>query len=281
MSDGMADIRYSVSFDTAERMDTAELRRQFLIEGLFDSDGVHWVYALDDRMMVGGCAPRTRLALTAEPALIGGTSLLARRELVVFNIGGDAVVSVGEERYELAHYDALYVGMTTETVGVSSVDPSVRARLYLVSAPAHHAYPTCLVRATDVESIELGAVETCNRRTLRKYIVPGQVESCQLVLGHTTLHPGSVWNTMPTHTHVRRMESYLYLDMEPDTAVFHFMGRPTNTRHIVVRNGQAVISPAWSIHSGAGTGAYSFVWAMAGENQEFSDMDAVPMQELG
>ena len=276
----VTDIRYSISADESERFDTPALRDHFLVPEIFSGSSVRWTYVQVDRMMIGGCIPKKRVELTAEPTLIGGRHLLERRELGIFNLGGPAVVEVGKSRNELDQSDALYVGRSTEPVFVGSVHAKNPARLYFVSTPAHRSCPTARVRISDAQTTELGSAETCNRRTLRKYIFPGGAESCQLVMGFTTLHEGSAWNTMPCHTHLRRMETYLYFDVKQDAVVFHFMGRPDRTRHLVVRNEQAIISPPWSIHAGAGTAAYSFIWAMAGENQEFSDMDAVAMTEI-
>ncbi len=274
------DIRYSIAPQNAEQMNTEALRAQFLLEDLFADDLVRWVYAQDDRALLGGCVPYTEVRLEADSSVIGGPNLLERREVGVFNLGGEAEIAVGTERYQLGPLDALYVGRTTEPVILASKDTERPARLYLVSTPAHREYPTTAVTQRDAEAVELGSQEAANRRTLRKYIFPGGAASCQLVMGFTRVHEGSVWNTMPCHTHLRRMEAYLYFDLAADAVAFHLMGRPTNTRHLVVRNEQAVISPPWSIHSGAATASYSFVWAMAGENQEFTDMDAVPVETL-
>lgn len=276
----VTDIRYSRSPEETERFDTPALREAFLVRDLFPKDSVRWTYVQDDRMLIGGCLATKRVQLTAEKSLIGGSHLLERRELGVFNLGGACIVEVGAERFTIDPADMLYVGRTTEPVFLSSVDTANPARLYLVSTPAHRRCPATLVRRDDAETLELGSAEACNRRTLRKFIFPGGAESCQLVMGFTTLHVGSAWNTMPCHTHLRRMETYLYFDLDDDALVFHFMGRPDHTRHLVVRNHEAIISPPWSIHSGAGTGSYSFVWAMAGENQEFTDMDAVALSDL-
>ncbi len=274
------DIRYSKSAEESERFGTQGIRDAFLVQDLLRDATVRWTYVQDDRMLIGGCTPVSRVPLSADASLIGEGNLLERRELGVFNLGGPGVVEVGSQQFAVEPTDMLYVGRTGEPLFISSADPKNPARLYLVSTPAHRDCPTRLVRAADAETLELGSPETCNRRTLRKFIFPGGAESCQLVMGFTTLHQGSAWNTMPCHTHLRRMETYLYFNIADDAAVFHFMGRPDNTRHIVVRNEEAIISPPWSIHCGAGTAAYSFVWAMAGENQEFTDMDHVAMSEL-
>ncbi|TVR05077.1 MAG: 5-dehydro-4-deoxy-D-glucuronate isomerase [Spirochaetaceae bacterium] len=276
----MTDIRYSKSAEESERFDTQGVRDAFLVQNLFRDQTVRWTYVQDDRMLIGGCTPAARVPLTADASLIGEGNLLERRELGVFNFGGPGLIEVGSQRFPIESTDMLYVGRTSDRLFVSSTDPKNPARLYLVSTPAHRDCPIRLVRAAEAETLELGAPETCNRRTLRKFIFPGGAESCQLVMGFTTLHQGSAWNTMPCHTHLRRMETYLYFNIADDAVVFHFMGRPDNTRHLVVRNEEAIISPPWSIHCGAGTAAYSFVWAMAGENQEFTDMDHVPMSQL-
>lgn len=198
----------------------------------------------------------------------------------IINIGGKGTVTVDGTVYELENKDGLYIGMGSKDITFASVDASNPAKFYLNSAPAHTTYPTVLIKPEDCVRVELGSLETANHRTICKYILPGQVESCQLVMGMTQLKPGSVWNTMPCHTHDRRMEVYLYFDMPEDALVFHYMGEPTETRHIVMRNEQAVISPSWSIHSGSGTQAYTFIWGMVGENQDFDDMDGCAMQDI-
>ena len=198
----------------------------------------------------------------------------------VINVGGAGAVTVDGQKYDLSSRDALYIGMGAEKLEFSSADKNNRARFYINCAPAHANYPTSKVTFSEAEPIEMGEMAQSNKRTIRKYIHPDGVKSCQLVMGMTTLETGCVWNTMPVHTHQRRMEAYFYFGLAQDNVVFHLMGEPSETRHIVVRNEQAVISPSWSIHAGVGTGSYTFIWGMVGENQTFTDMDAVSMEAL-
>ena len=196
----------------------------------------------------------------------------------VINIGGKGIIEIDGTDYELEYKDGIYVGMGAKKIIFKSLDKEKPAKFYINSAPAHTSYPTVYIKPENCVQVELGSLEESNHRVITKYILPGQVESCQLVMGMTSLKPGSVWNTMPTHTHDRRMEVYLYFEMPEDALVFHYMGEPTETRHIVMRNEEAVISPSWSIHSGSGTRAYTFIWGMVGENQDFDDMDHVAMR---
>ncbi len=260
--------------------DTSRLREEFLIDSLFQPDEIKLVYSHIDRIITGSAVP-----VAGPLTLSGGSELhtahfLDRRELGVINIGGEGAVTVDGARFALRSRDGLYVGMGAKEVRFESTDAVSPAKFYLNSAPAHRTCPTVLIRPEDCQKVELGTLEESNHRTICKYILPGQVESCQLVMGMTSLMPGSVWNTMPCHTHDRRMEVYLYFDMPENAVVFHYMGEPAETRHIVMRNQQAVISPSWSIHSASGTRAYTFIWGMVGENQAFDDMDPVAMQAL-
>ena len=274
------EIRNAVHPDHAVRFDTAELREQFLIQDLFKPDEVKLVYSYFDRLIVGGVCPVNPLKLEVDEKIIGAPYLLERRELGVINVGAAGTMTVDGEKYDLSPKDGLYIGMGAEKLGFSSADKSNPARFYLNCAPAHMNYPTSKVTFNEAEPIELGEMAQSNKRTIRKYIHPDGVKSCQLVMGMTTLETGCVWNTMPVHTHQRRMEAYFYFGLKDEQIVFHFMGEPSETRHIVVHNDEAVLSPSWSIHSGAGTGSYTFIWGMVGENQTFTDMDAVPMNEL-
>jgi 4-deoxy-L-threo-5-hexosulose-uronate ketol-isomerase len=274
------EIRNAVHPDQAIKFDTSRLREHFLIEDLIQADKVRLIYSYFDRLIVGGVCPLNPQTLEVDEKIIGAPHLLARRELGVINIGGAGVASVDGDVYEMAPKDGLYVGMGAERLEFSSIDKDKPARFYFNCAPAHAHFPTTKVAFGQAEPIELGAMIQSNKRTIRKYIHPDGVKSCQLVMGMTTLDPGCVWNTMPVHTHQRRMEAYFYFGMAEDQVVFHFMGEPSETRHIVVRNEEAVLSPSWSIHSGAGTASYTFIWGMVGENQTFTDMDAVPMDEL-
>lgn len=274
------EIRHAVHPDHAAGMDTDALRRHFLIEDLFSGPGPKLVYSFYDRLIVGGARPDRAVSLEADPSIIGAEYLLERREMGVINIGGPGRVTAGGKDYAMARRDGLYIGKGTREVVLHSDSPDDPARFYILSAPAHQDHPTSHVAFAGAEPVTLGEAANSNRRTIRKYIHPDGIPSCQLVMGMTTLETGSVWNTMPPHSHRRRMEAYLYFDMAGDDLVFHFMGRADQTRHLVVREGQAVLSPSWSIHAGAGTGGYTFIWGMAGENQAFTDMDHIPMSDL-
>jgi 4-deoxy-L-threo-5-hexosulose-uronate ketol-isomerase len=274
------EIRHAVHPDQAVYLDTQELREHFLIQDLFIPGEVKMVYTYYDRLIVGGLCPVRESTLGVDKAVIGAGSLLERREMGIINIGGDGAVSVDGKRFELAAKDGLYIGMGARDVVFTSADPDAPAKFYFNCAPAHKGFPAGKITPADAEPVHLGSQEKSNRRTIRKYFHPDGLKSCQLVMGVTTLDSGSVWNTMPVHTHQRRMEAYLYFDLPKDEVVMHFMGEPSETRHIVVRNEEAVLSPSWSIHSGAGTCRYTFIWGMVGENQTFTDMDAVPMTDL-
>lgn len=274
------EIRNAVHPEHAAMFDTEELREQFLIQGLFEPNQFKLVYSYFDRLIVGGVCPISPLAISIDEKVIGSPYLLDRRELGLINVGGPGEVEIDGEKKGLAFKDGMYIGMGAKELVFSSVDQDNPAKLYLNCAPAHTHYPNATVAFKEAEPTELGDVEQSNQRTLRKYIHPDGIKSCQLVMGMTTLKTGSVWNTMPVHTHQRRMEAYFYFGMTEDQVVFHFMGEPTETRHIVVRNEEVVLSPSWSIHAGAGTSNYTFIWGMVGENQTFTDMDAVPMDDL-
>jgi len=274
------EIRNAVHPEHAVQFDTAQLREQFLIQALFTPAEVKLVYSYFDRLIVGGVCPAEPLTLAVDEKIIGTSHLLDRRELGVINVGAAGAVTIDGKKYDMSSKDGLYIGMGAEKLEFSSADKSRPARFYLNCAPAHANYPTSKVTFDEAEPTELGDTALSNKRTIRKYIHPDGVQSCQLVMGMTTLETGCVWNTMPVHTHQRRMEAYFYFGLADDQVVFHFMGEPSETRHIVVRNEEAVLSPSWSIHSGAGTASYTFIWGMVGENQIFTDMDAVPMNEL-
>lgn len=274
------EIRNAIHPEHAVVFDTEELRENFLIQNLFAPDRFKLVYSYFDRLIVGGVCPLDPIKMAVDEKIIGGPYLLERREMGIINVGGQGSVSVDGTAYDLAPKDGLYVGMGAKDLKFSSTGKDDLARFYLNCAPAHAAHPTAKVTFKEAEPIELGEMEQSNKRTIRKYIHPDGVKSCQLVMGLTTLETGCVWNTMPVHTHQRRMEAYFYFGMSDDQVVFHLMGEPSETRHIVVRNEEAVLSPSWSIHAGAGTSNYTFIWGMVGENQTFTDMDAVPMGEL-
>jgi 4-deoxy-L-threo-5-hexosulose-uronate ketol-isomerase len=279
------DVRYSADPVRFDRMTTDEVRESFLVDSLFTEDTISMVYSDADRAIVGSAVPATRtLSLESAPELRAET-FCQRRELGILNIGGPGTITVDGTVYPMAERDGLYVGRGSKSITFASEtgasDPAqVPARYYLLSFPAHRAYPTVHVPRSEAAPVQLGSMETSNQRTIYKLIHPGGAKSCQLVMGFTVLEPGCVWNTMPPHTHERRMEVYLYFDMPEDVRVFHFMGRPDATRHLVVADGQAVISPSWSIHCGAGTGAYTFCWGMGGENQDFDDMDHLTLGQL-
>lgn len=276
----MMEIRQAVHPEHAAMMLTDEIREHFLVEQLFVPDQVKMVYSYYDRLILAALVPLEPLSLDVDEKVIGTTHLLDRREMGVINIGGAGTVRVDGQDFATAPRDGLYIGMGAKDIAFASEDPNVPAKFYVNCAPAHATYPAAQVSFAEAEPIQLGEMETSNKRTIRKYFHPDGVRSCQLVMGMTTLEPGCVWNTMPVHTHPRRMEAYLYFDMAADNVVFHFMGEPTETRHIVVRNEEVVLSPSWSIHSGSGTGSYTFIWGMVGENQTFTDMDGVPMSAL-
>ncbi|HIF9061322.1 TPA: 5-dehydro-4-deoxy-D-glucuronate isomerase [Photobacterium damselae] len=274
------EIRQPIHSAHAKQLDTAGLREQFLIENLFQAGQINLTYSHIDRIIVGAAVP-TETAIAFEGGKeIGVDFFLQRRELGVINIGEPGLVVVDGQTYEIGAREAIYVGMGAQDIRFESVSAEQPARFYLNCAPAHHAYPTRKITREDAAPETLGNQENCNVRTIYKYLHPAVLPTCQLLMGMTELAPGSLWNTMPCHTHERRMEVYLYFDMNQDNVVFHYMGEPHETRHLVVRNEQAVISPSWSIHSGVGTAAYTFIWGMVGENQTFHDMDHVAMSDL-
>lgn len=274
------ELRTASSPRDVKTYDTARLREEFLIQDLFRPDEVKMVYSHIDRIITGAAMPVSKALTLAAGEELRAEYFLQRREMGIINIGGAGKVTVDGTAYTLRHRDGIYVGRGCKDIVLESVDGDNPAKFYFNSTPAHKAYPTVYIRPEDCVNVELGSLEQSNHRNICKYILPGQVESCQLVMGMTTLRPGSVWNTMPCHTHDRRMEVYLYFALPEDAFVMHYMGEPTETRHIVVRNEEAVISPSWSIHSGSGTQAYTFIWGMAGENQDFDDMDGCAMKEL-
>ena len=271
---------YTADRNSYRRMTTDELRKGHLVDGLFVPGEVTLCYTDVDRAIVGSAVPLEEpLGLPVHREL-ASDYFAQRRELGVINIGGRGKVCVDGETFEVDNRDSLYIGRGSKHVEFASDSGSGPARYYLLSYPAHARYPSTLVRQENATRLDLGSPESCNQRIIYQSIRPGLVDTCQLVMGFTQLAPGSVWNTMPPHTHRRRSEIYMYFDLDEDRNVFHFMGKPDETRSLVVRNGEAVVSPSWSIHSGAGTRNYTFVWGMGGENQEFDDMDHIAPNEL-
>ena len=278
------DIRYSCHPRDFQRYNTEEIRKEFLIQNLYRPDEVSAVYSHVDRMVTVGCMPVKKAVPIDQgidvPVNFGTQYFLERREIGIFNIGGPGRIMTGGQEYALNYKDCLYIGMGERQVELSSLDEAYPARFYMVSAPAHTHYENRLITIEQAAKRRTGSAETSNLRTINQFIHPSVLETCQLSMGMTVLEPGSVWNTMPSHTHERRMEIYMYFEIPENNVVFHMMGEGNETRHIVMQNEQAVISPSWSIHSGAGTSNYTFIWAMGGENQEFDDMDVIPTTEL-
>ncbi len=278
------DIRYSCNQRDFKRYTTEETRNEFLIENLFVADEVKAVYSHVDRMVTMGVMPVNETVSIDKGIDVwhnfGTSYLLERREIGMFNVGGDGVVTVDGTEYELGYKDCLYITKGAKEVTFKSKCCCKPAKFYMVSAPAHCSYETRLIKIADAAKRPLGAMETSNKRVINQFIHPDVLKTCQLSMGMTVLEPGSVWNTMPAHTHERRMEVYFYFEVPENNVVFHMMGEGNETRHIVMQNEQAVISPSWSIHSGAGTSNYTFIWAMGGENQAFDDMDNIPTTEL-
>jgi 4-deoxy-L-threo-5-hexosulose-uronate ketol-isomerase len=271
-------LHYFPTPEATNTLSTDELRARFLISGLFQPGAITAHYTDLDRMIVGAAMPTTT-PLPLQPAKETGTAFfLERREIGILNLGAGGTVRVGNTSHELGHLDCLYIGRGEEDVAFVNGN-SGQAQFFFISTPAHAKHPTAVVRRVDVRTDPIGDAAKANRRRINKLIHPDGVKSCQLVMGFTEFEPGSVWNTMPPHLHSRRTEIYLYFDLG-DNVAFHVMGQPHATRHLVVRDREAVLSPAWSIHCGAGTGAYRFVWAMGGDNQAFADMDAVPLTDL-
>lgn len=273
-------VRYSPDPVRFCRMTTDEVRENFLIDHLFAPDAIEMVYSDVDRAIAGSAVPvKGPLTLTSADEL-RADFFCQRRELGVLNIGGAGTITVDGKSYAMANLDCLYIGRGSKDIAFESADSGSPSKFYLLSYPAHREYPVTHVQIQQATPVQLGTVEECNKRTIYKCIHPQGVQSCQLVMGFTVLEKGSVWNTMPPHTHERRMEVYLYFGMPDNARVFHMMGKPGETRHIVTANGQVIISPSWSIHSGVGTAAYTFCWGMGGENQAFDDMDHLTINDI-
>lgn len=274
------EIRYSPNPVAYQRLNTDELRGSFLIESLFTPGKLELVYTDADRAIVGSAVPTTAAIKLSADAELRAAFFCERREVGVLNVGGEGTIEVDGKNYPMAKLDCLYLSRGSQNVSFSSKDAGNPAAFFLLSYPAHTAHPTTHAQLKDATPVELGTLADANRRTIYKFIHADGIKSCQLVLGFTKLQEGSVWNTMPSHTHTRRSEVYMYFDLEPKRRVMHFMGKPQETRHLIVADRQAVISPSWSIHSGCGTGAYSFCWGMGGENQAFDDMDPAPVTQM-
>lgn len=274
------EVRFQQSPKETRQMNTQELREHFLMEQLMEDDKINLVYSHYDRVIIGGAKPvKTVLQLQTDPELRAGY-FLERREIGIINVGGAGAVKADGETYELDKLACVYLGKGVKEVYFSSKNAGEPAVFYLLSAPAHQTYPNQKYSKEQAQGGSMGDQLTANKRTIYRYIHAEGIQSCQLVMGLTILEPGSVWNTMPAHTHTRRMEAYFYFDVPETQRVFHFMGEPTETRHLLVANHQAVVSPPWSIHSGCGTSSYAFIWGMAGENYTYSDMDPAPLAEL-
>jgi len=276
------DVRQSIHSEHARQLDTAALRREFLIEKIFEADRYTLTYSHIDRIIIGGVMPVADGVTFGNEMgkQLGVSYFLERRELGVINIGGPGTIEVDGKVWEIGTEEALYVGKGAQTLSFRSSDASRPAKFYFNCAPAHCRFPDKKAGKEDAVRTTLGDAATSNRRTINKYLVPDVLPTCQLTMGLTRLDEGNLWNTMPCHTHERRMEVYFYFDMNPDSAVFHMMGQPQETRHLLVHNEQAVISPSWSIHAGVGTERYTFIWGMVGENQVFDDMDHVNIRDL-
>ena len=285
------EVRTACSPNDMKHYTTERLREEFLIQNLFEADKINLVYSHIDRIITGAAVPvNEKLALTAGDEL-RAEYFLQRREMGLINIGGDGIITIDGRVYEVNARDGMYIGRGSKDIIFESKDASNPAKFYLNSAPAHKEYPTVLIKlegeasegvviVKDENKVECGSLEESNHRVINKYIVTGQVDTCQISMGLTKLFPGSVWNTMPAHTHDRRMEVYMYFDVDDDAFVMHYMGEPQETRHIIMHNEEAVINPSWSIHSGCGSRAYTFIWGMVGENQDFDDMDGVDNRDL-
>ena len=279
MSSVFVSSRYAAHPADFKSYDTSRLRQDFLIEDLFEDDKIKMVYTHFDRFMVGGAKPKTKAVKLESADLLRAEYFLQRRELGIINVGATASVTVEGKEYSLKNKEALYIGKGVKNV-VFNPSKEGETFFYFNSAPAHAVYPVRKVSLEEAETVEIGSQETSNARTIRKLLVNSVLETCHLQMGLTELKPGNTWNTMPPHTHDRRMEVYFYFNVPQNQVVCHFMGQPQETRHLWVKNHQAVISPAWSIHSGSGTSNYTFIWGMAGENLDYSDMDAVAPTDL-
>ncbi|WP_448212946.1 5-dehydro-4-deoxy-D-glucuronate isomerase [Colwellia sp. MEBiC06753] len=280
MTETVFENRYAIGPNEVKGMDTDQLRQAFLADNIMQTDKVSWVYTHYERFMVGGAVPVTKALPLDIIDSLKADYFLFNRELGIINVGGDGVVIADGTRYEMTYKDTLYLGRGTKSVSFESKNFNAPAYFYLNSAPAHHAYPSKKIPVADANVLHMGSLETANHRDINQTLINTVVQTCQLQMGITCLKPGSVWNTMPAHQHDRRNEVYFYFEVPESQAVCHFMGEPSQTRHIWVQDKQAVISPPWSIHSGCGTQNYSFIWGMAGENLDYDDMDKYAANEL-
>lgn len=274
------DIRFAIGKNETKKLDTELLRQNFLVGKLFQVDKISVTYSHFDRMIIGGVMPVKKSVTLTNPSELRAEYFLERRELGIINIGGKGEVLVDGKKYGLKYLDCLYVGKGAKKIVFSSTDKKLPAKYYLLSAPAHHVYPTTKFTKEQASPVALGDASTSNKRVVYKYIHKEGIQSCQLVMGLTVLESGSVWNSVPPHTHTRRMEVYLYFNLDAAHRLFHFMGDPQETRHIVMANDEAVISPPWGMHFGCGTSNYAFIWGMAGENLDYTDMDSVPISTI-
>ena len=279
MSDKI-ETRNACSPKEAATMNTSQLRENFLIEKVFEEDAIHFILSFYDRYIAGSAMPVNKVIELPNPENLKANYFLERREMGIINVGGKGIIEADGEQFELDFKEALYIGKQTKNVSFSSSDQSNPAKFYINSAPAHHKYPTKKVTKNEAEVVTIGTLENSNHRTINKLLVASVIETCQLQMGMTELKAGSVWNTMPAHTHDRRMEVYFYFEVSEGQSVSHFMGQPQESRHIWMQNEQAVISPPWSIHAGAGTSNYAFIWGMAGENLDYGDMDLCDIKDL-
>ncbi|GHU69374.1 4-deoxy-L-threo-5-hexosulose-uronate ketol-isomerase [Clostridia bacterium] len=273
-------IRKPSSPEDAKHYTTDRLRGEYVVDTIFEADEAVLVYSHFDRIIAGGIMPVTKAVELTGSKELAASYFLERRELGVINVGGTGRITVDGAAYDMESRDGLYVGLGAKELKFESADGSNPAKFYLNSCPAHKTYPTVKINISQANPRPLGSAETCNKRTIYQYLHPAVMQTCQLCMGLTALEPGSNWNSMPCHTHERRMEVYFYFDVKPGQAIFHMMGEPSETRHVVLHNEQAVISPSWSIHTGVGTSNYTFIWGMCGENQEFDDMDAINTLDL-
>jgi len=274
------EIRFQNSPKETSQMDTQQLRTNFLVENLMQANSIQLVYSHYDRMIIGGVVPASAPIALPNEAELKASFFLERRELGIINVGGKGTVTADGTAYEIEKLECVYLGRGTKEVSFSSSDEKDPAGFYLLSTPAHHTYPNKKMTKKEAAPLQLGEAVTSNKRSLYKYIHNDGIQSCQLVMGLTVLEEGNVWNSVPPHTHTRRMEAYFYFDVQESQRVMHFMGEPQQTRHIVMANREAVISPPWSMHFGCGTANYGFIWGMAGENKEFTDMDPAPVSTL-